>query len=388
MKKYTKEDLQELKRAELVEIAQELKIKNYSRKKKIQLINAVIKAQQPVEKKIEKVKAEKSSKKEVKKTKKAEKISFKEEMEKMESEHKEFSSSEEISKEVSDSRFDLGKIKEYPNLRRYEELPNAYGDNKIVLLIRDPQMIMAYWELTPDYLSEKLSKSGLSEQDVEFVLRLYKINAENREVYEKWDYPLYTLTRNYYMEVPEAGKSYMVDFGAKTSSGEFYSLVRSNNVNVPRETMSSEVDEEWITLADEDSFRKLYQLSGGEAWKTQDGSEHYITGKADVTNPSSGISSFSASDWIYGERERDFYLELDAKLTVTGKTVPDADVYIAGEKIQLNSDGSFSLNMSFPDGTIKIPVEAVSNDKVETRKIEPTFYRITRVEESRLKNQD
>ena len=375
MKKYTKENLLDLKRADLVEIAKELKIKNYSRKKKTQLINAIVKEQDVEVKKTVKVKKEKNAKEVIKKT-------LKEEMEKLDSDHMEFSKSEEIVKEISDSRFDLVKIKEHPSLRRYEELPDAYGDNKIVLLIRDPQMVMAYWELTPDFLSEKLNEAGLNEQNVEYVLRLYNVSGENLEIAKYWDYPLYTMTRNYYIEVPESGKSYQVDFGVKTANGEFLTIVRSNSINAPRENMSPVVDEQWMTLADEDSFQRLYQLSGGETWKTREGSEHFISGRADVVNPSSGISSFGASEWMYGERERGFYLNLNAELTVTGETDPNAEVFIAGEKINLNSDGTFSMKMNFPDGTIKIPVEAFSHDKVEVREIEPTFYRITRVEEN------
>jgi len=374
MKKYTKEKLAELKRADLVEIAKKLQIKNYSRKKKVQLINAVIKAQD--------IKGEASAtpkKKEVAAV--AQKKSLKDEIEKLDSDHKEYTRSEDVGQEVSDSRFDLGKIKEHPSLKRYEELPNAYGDNKIVLLVRDPQMVMAYWELTPKYLSQKLDEAGLGEQSVDFILRLYQVDAVQGHTIRHYDYPLYTMTRNYYFEVPESGKSYQVDFGVITPSGDFVTLVRSNVVSVPRETMSPEVDEQWMTLADEESFRRLYQLSGGETWRTQEGSEHLISGRADVTNPSSGISSFGASDWQYQQKDRDFFLNLNAELIVYGETDPKAEVSIAGEKIRLNSDGTFSLRMNFPDGTIKIPVEAVSPDKVETRTIEPTFYRITRVAE-------
>lgn len=374
MKKYTKEKLSELKRADLVEIAKKLQIKNYSRKKKTQLISAIIKEQDAEVMKTVKDKKEKTPQVSKRKI-------LKEEMEKLDSDHKEFSQSEEIVKEVSDSRFDLGKIKEHPSLKRYEELPDSYGDNKIVLLVRDPQMIMAYWELTPDFLSDKLNETGLHDQSVEFMLRLNRINGSPRH----WDYPLYTMTRNYYIEVPESGKSYQVDFGVKTPGGDFVTLIRSNIVNVPRETMSSLVDEQWMTLADEESFRELYQLSGGETWRTQEGSEYFITGRADVTNPSSGISSFGVSEWA-GEKDRGFFLNLNAELTVTGETDPEAEVFIAGEKINLNSDGTFSLKMNFPDGTIKIPVEAVSPDKVETRTIEPTFYRITRIAESIKEN--
>ena len=36
----------------------------------------------------------------------------------------------------------------------YSEIPKEYGENRIVLLVRDPEWLHAYWEVTPDALGD------------------------------------------------------------------------------------------------------------------------------------------------------------------------------------------------------------------------------------------
>ncbi|MBI5043694.1 MAG: DUF4912 domain-containing protein, partial [Nitrospirae bacterium] len=43
--------------------------------------------------------------------------------------------------------------------------------------------------------------------------------------------------------------------------GRFLTLVRSNTVTMPRDTVSDVVDEEWMLL--EEEFMKLFAISGG-----------------------------------------------------------------------------------------------------------------------------
>lgn len=376
MTKYTKKELENLKREDLVELAKFRKIRNYSRMKKGQLVKAILKAQEEFENTGKYV----ESKEKPKKIK--EKI-LENELAKQEESRKKIAE-EEIVHDLSspEVRFGLGPIERYPQEKKYHDLPESYGDNRLVLMVRDPYWVFAYWEMTPAYVDQFIKTHHLEKTEKEYVLRLYQIARWEGDRFVPGnivDYPLYSFTRKYYMNVPSPGMEYVVDFGFRTPQGDFFTLLRSNKVSVPRDTMSDVVDEQWITLADEESFRRLYALSGGEIWKTLRGSEEFVTGRVQAPGISSGISSFGASEWVQKGGERKFWLKLDAELIVYGATEPDATVYIDGEKIELNPDGTFSLRLSFPNGTIRIPVEAHSADGVEVREIEPTFYRITRV---------
>jgi hypothetical protein len=71
-----------------------------------------------------------------------------------------------------------------------------------------------------------------------------------------------------------------------------------------------------------------------------------------------------------GQKERGFRLRVATELILYGSTEPDAKVTIQGKPIKLRRDGSFTARWALPDGTIEIPVVAVSGDGVEERTID------------------
>jgi hypothetical protein len=91
---------------------------------------------------------------------------------------------------------------------------------------------------------------------------------------------------------------------------------------------------------------------------------------------SGGVSSISSPYGVPGER-KGFWFNVNAELIVYGATEPDATVVIAGRKIKLRPDGSFSYRFSLPDGTYALPAHATSADASESRSAELTFSRTT-----------
>lgn len=76
-------------------------------------------------------------------------------------------------------------------------------------------------------------------------------------------------------------------------------------------------------------------------------------------------------------RPRRFWLVADAELIVYGATEPDATLTIDGKPIKLNPDGTFRLQMAFPDGQMRFPIIAVAADGEQTRSIDLHFRRDT-----------
>jgi hypothetical protein len=76
-------------------------------------------------------------------------------------------------------------------------------------------------------------------------------------------------------------------------------------------------------------------------------------------------------------RPRQFWLVADAELIVYGATEPDATVYVGGQPIKLNADGTFRFQMSFQDGLIDYPIFAVAADGEQNRAIHMKFERET-----------
>lgn len=80
------------------------------------------------------------------------------------------------------------------------------------------------------------------------------------------------------------------------------------------------------------------------------------------------------------EGRRSFWFRVNAEVILHGSTEPDAQVTIAGRPVALRPDGSFSFRFAFPDGDFRLPVEAVSADRMDGRKAAVRFLRATMLE--------
>ena len=143
--------------------------------------------------------------------------------------------------------------------------PPGYGDNKIVLLVRDPWWIFAYWEIRKDREEDIVKRIESSGDSVEkSVLRVYDVtgvdfNGKNARAF--FDIDLKGLATNWYINVGAPEKAWVVDIGIVSRKGNFYLLARSNVARTPRVGMSDQLDAEW--MMPEKDYWKMFGLSGG-----------------------------------------------------------------------------------------------------------------------------
>jgi hypothetical protein len=290
----------------------------------------------------------------------------------------------EIERDVSRETFVEQRIKYermVPYVEKEEEtyeLPLSYGDNKIVVMVRDPYWIYAYWEITPQRVEEIKSKVKESMWEKgEYILRVYDITGidfkgDNANRY--FDILLTGKANNWYINVGVPDRTYCVDIGIRFPDGRFFMLARSNYVTTPRDTVSSIVDEEW--MATEEEYQQMFRLSGElKRGLASEEVSKLLHRKMEQQIFSGGISSmFSPMARV---KEKGFWLTVDAELIIYGATLPDAIVTVQNKQIKLNPDGTFSLRFALPDGKQVIPVRAVSQDKSEVREITPIVTRET-----------
>lgn len=254
-----------------------------------------------------------------------------------------------------------------------EELPSGYGDNKIVLLVRDPYWLHGYWEITDDkkMQAEREARAGWNE--LRKVLRVYDVtgvdfNGFNANKY--YDIDITPEATNWYINVGEPDRSWCVDLGVITRDGKFILIARSNIVTTPRDGASDVIDEEWMSI--EEDFYKLYGLGVGSS-----------PGKAQIKKMikerlQKQLSSGAVSSFVRPVKYRGFWLVVNTELIVYGATEPDATVTIQGRPIKLNRDGTFSLRFALPDGEQVIAVKGISADKEEERTITPIVKKHTK----------
>lgn len=91
----------------------------------------------------------------------------------------------------------------------------------------------------------------------------------------------------------------------------------------------------------------------------------------------SGIGASWSAQPFSVQRERGFFLHVNAEIVFYGGTDPDATVWIDGREIRLGPDGTFRYHFTLPDGDFAIPIIARSPDGVEERTATLSFVRGT-----------
>lgn len=308
-----------------------------------------------------------------------------------------------------------------------EELPDGYGESRIVLLPRDPQWAYTYWDIPNDHKQALRQQGG-----TQLVLRLCDVTGvdlEQGNAHSMQQFDCDELARDWYLPIPVSDRDYVMEIGYVTPDERWLMLARSQPVRVPPVYPSDWTDEQFIavdwdeTLAGQTKFTlvppdamnmgaapqdnvttfSLKQMQAMRQAGSLFGSMHQVPQHAlssfvfpsgaafdtmmstplPLTNFSgigmsgigmSGIGFFSSMPPI---RARKFWLIADAELIVYGATEPDATVTIGGQPIPLNPDGTFRFHMPFKDGVIDYPIVAVAADGEQTRSIHMTFNRNT-----------
>ncbi|MCX7625349.1 MAG: DUF4912 domain-containing protein [Candidatus Sumerlaeaceae bacterium] len=259
----------------------------------------------------------------------------------------------------------------------------------MVLLVRDPEWVFAYWELN----DETRARYGVprSGQAKRLVLRVYNITGrkwpeENAQYF--FDIDVGPYANNWYIRVPESDAEWVAELGVFEDNGEYVPIVASNAVRTPRNGMSSETDEQWMVI--EETFRKIYESSGGlrirDGWRGSEELWRHI--QKHVAPALAGGVQMGGSAGIAGSggvaavkvpsAQSAFWLQAETELILYGATEPTARVTVNEEPVALRPDGSFSLRYALPDGTLILTVKAVSADGQHERMIVKEIRKLTR----------
>lgn len=270
---------------------------------------------------------------------------------------------------VGGSKFVPMPTPKFSPTKEVPELPESYGRDRIVALVRDPYWIHVYWEMSPAAVSR--AEAALSQEwpSANAVLRLVDVTSEdttsNAESVVR-DIEIHGGTNNWYIDVPNPSRSYRVDLGFRTKSGRFYVAARSNVVNTPKPGVSDRIDENWVDV--QEKFEKIYAMSMGfeQAGSSADIKKLF---EERLKRPLASPSLPTSGGGFGALKGRKFWFQLDAELIVYGATEPNAKVTINNEPIALRPDGTFTLRYGLPDGRQIIPAVARSSDGAEERTI-------------------
>lgn len=261
------------------------------------------------------------------------------------------------------------------------ELPHQYDEDRIVLQVRDPLWIHAYWETKGQTIEKLRSELGQGFYQAKKILRVYDVSQiifNGNNAHRFFDIYISEFANNWYIDTTGPGRSWCVDLGLLLPDGRFITIIRSNTVHTPIEGPSWITDEEW--MIPEDLFARLYGMGFGfgrsspvgPAWQERIKQALFSGALA-----SPGMASM-ASPVKKIPKERKFWLMVDCELIVYGQTEADAKVTVQDRVVNLRPDGTFTLRFALPDGKQFIPVKAVSCDELEERTITPIVSRETK----------
>ncbi len=144
------------------------------------------------------------------------------------------------------------------------ELPGTYGDNRIVLMMRDPTCLFAYWEIKKNIADRVLHSLGTLAHSAKIALRIYDVTDiifTGNNAHKFFDVEVTRGTENWYIHVDEPNRSFCADIGFITPNGTFRVLARSNTVMTSRMDISEIIGEKWMDTGG--VYRELFTPAGG-----------------------------------------------------------------------------------------------------------------------------
>ncbi|MBI4341845.1 MAG: DUF4912 domain-containing protein [Candidatus Omnitrophica bacterium] len=238
-------------------------------------------------------------------------------------------------------------------------IPSGYGDDRIVLMVKDPWWLYAYWEIQPE--TERAARGRLLPHEIaglRSVLRVYDVTGRDspaEPVHRAFDIALSGLATNWFIQTDAPNREFIVDIGLLANTGRFLLLARSNRVTTPRTTPSEVIDEDWMVT--DEAYWKLFGLSG--------------LGSGSSPSWSGSVSSFSVVGTTRPSIVRGFWCRVNADLVIHGATEPRSTVAIQGQPVAVRRDGSFSLRLTLPVGTQTVAIDITSPDGRHTKTVTP-----------------
>ncbi len=111
------------------------------------------------------------------------------------------------------------------------ELPDSYGQARVTLMVVNPYLVFAYWDVDLTRLPPETAGAALHFHDLAepSSSHFFELDVDLR-------------TRNWYVHLWSPAKSYYADLGVKSADGGFTSLARSNQLQTPRAWPMAEVE--------------------------------------------------------------------------------------------------------------------------------------------------
>lgn len=122
------------------------------------------------------------------------------------------------------------------------ELPESYGQTKVVAMPVNPYLVHVYWDLDPKLASPDTPTAGAG------CLRFS--DTTTGEPPGSFDVKVDLAARNWYVHLWSPERRYVVQLGLSAEGGAFVPLARSNVVETPRAWPVADVEEQFVRVGE------------------------------------------------------------------------------------------------------------------------------------------
>jgi hypothetical protein len=134
-------------------------------------------------------------------------------------------------------------------------------------LSRDPETIFTYWKIDSEALNGLRNQMGEAFDMAKPTLRLLDITGicyNGANAWQTVDIEIRDSVNNYYVTVPETGRTYMFEYGYADAGGTFTQLLRSNVCEAPRRGVSDQHNDAWSIIDSDKLIRASAEAMNGD----------------------------------------------------------------------------------------------------------------------------
>jgi Domain of unknown function (DUF4912) len=238
------------------------------------------------------------------------------------------------------------------------EIPAAYGQDKLVIMPKDPEWLFTYWELTPKTVETGWHQREHGHQYQEAM----KLSWDPQGLFEP-NYvflPVEFTARKWYLTIPgDTSKSFQVEIGWLGENGHFISLLKSQSATLP---------ETWVQTRER--IMREGKVSAFTAKQTVQlgASENAVISESRGVFQLENLSSdlFSSSSLAMAARHAPVtgttMSSATAKIEIAGKLPKGSRIRTGGRDFFADAKGLFQVALETNEPTLHIEIVSSEGD--------------------------
>ncbi|MGA2065176.1 MAG: DUF4912 domain-containing protein [Thermoguttaceae bacterium] len=258
----------------------------------------------------------------------------------------------------------------------------APAKDRLVVMVRDPFWLHAYWELSRRSIERAQAAMGQHWHAAGPILRVHQLSrngSASRQAVR--DIAIHGGVNTWYIDVQDPPRSYQLELGYAAPGGRFFCLARSNVVSTPAVDTGNVFDRNWAEVAKD--CDRIYAMTAGSTEQEGNGDLKEVLEER-LHRPMGDPAASLLGPGAAGPKQQLPFC-IDTELIVHGVTHPGARVTLRGEPVRLRPDGSFAVRFNLPDRRHVLPLVASSGDGAQQRTIVLAVDRNTKIMEPILR---